>query len=131
MTNAGSPGFWEVVQYLASFTLVIALLMGFLVLLKRLQYGTVFKPRGQRLQILESLSVGTRQRLILVRLDQQELLLGVGANEIQQLSTQPLTQPLTQPASQADATTQASAAVAAPERSINSLDLLQRWRRKQ
>lgn len=127
MTNAGSPGFWEVVQYLASFTLVIALLMGFLVLLKRLQYGTVFKPRGQRLQILESLSVGTRQRLILVRLDQQELLLGVGANEIQQLSTQPLTQP----ASQADATTQASAAVAAPERSINSLDLLQRWRRKQ
>ena len=91
MSASASPGFWEVVQYLASFTLVIALLLALLFVLKRLQHGSVFKSRGQRLHILESLSLGTRQRLVLVRLDQQELLLGVGANEVQTLLVQPVT----------------------------------------
>ena len=124
MANAASPGFWEVVQYLASFTLVIALLMGFLVLLKRLQHGTVFKQRGQRLQILESLSVGTRQRLILVRVDQQELLLGIGANEIQQL----LVQPAKAEHTPTDGTV-VSHAVTQTE-TTQPMDLLQRWRKK-
>ena len=125
MANAASPGFWEVVQYLASFTLVIALLIGFLVLLKRLQHGTVFKQRSQRLQIIESLSVGTRQRLVLVRVDQQELLLGIGANEIQHL--------LGQPASSGDAPPDmgASGTESTLTDTTNPMGLLQRWRKKQ
>ena len=91
MSAATSPGFWDIVQYLASFALVIVLLLSLLFVLKRLQHGSVFKSRGQRLHILESLSLGTRQRLVLVRLDQQELLLGVGANEVQTLLVQPVT----------------------------------------
>mgnify|MGYP000458662230 CR=1 FL=1 len=91
MSATTSPGFWDIVQYLASFALVIVLLLSLLFVLKRLQHGSVFKSRGQRLHILESLSLGTRQRLVLVRLDQQELLLGVGANEVQTLLVQPVT----------------------------------------
>jgi flagellar protein FliO/FliZ len=119
MTNASSPGFWEVVQYLASFTLVIALLLGFLVLLKRLQTGTVFKQRGQRLQVLESLSLGTRQRVVLVRVDQQEILLGVGGNEIQNLLIQPAA-----PVEQVDILQEPAVTLPSP------LELLQRWRKR-
>ena len=120
MTAAASPGFWEIVQYLASFTLVIVLLLSLLFILKRLQHGSMFKARGQRLHVLESLSLGTRQRLVLVKLDQQELLLGVGANEVHTLVVQPAsTMP---PVNEADA--------AAPMVAANPLDLIQRWRKR-
>ena len=119
MTAAASPGFWEIVQYLASFALVIALLLSLLFVLKRLQHGSVFKLRGQRLHVVESLSLGTRQRVVLVRLDQQELLLGVGANEVQTL--------LVQPAPPAGAT-ETPADPSAP--AVRPLDLIQRWRKR-
>lgn len=120
MTAAASPGFWEIVQYLASFTLVIALLLTLLFILKRLQHGSMFKARGQRLHVLESLSLGTRQRLVLVKVDQQELLLGVGANEVHTL--------LVQPASAVpSADTEASAA---PMAAGSPLELIQRWRKR-
>ena len=118
MTAAASPGFWEIVQYLASFTLVILLLLSLLFVLKRLQHGNMFKARGQRLHVVESLSLGTRQRLVLVRLDQQELLLGVGANEVQTLLVQPA---LTDLAVETEATTTVAA---------SPLDLIQRWRKR-
>lgn len=120
MAASASPGFWEIVQYLASFMLVIVLLLSLLFVLKRLQHGSVFKARGQRLHVIESLSLGTRQRLVLVRLDQQELLLGVGANEVQTLVVQPAT--VTQ--AEGDAATAQEALVASP------LDLIQRWRKR-
>ncbi len=116
MTAAASPGFCEIVQYLASFTLVILLLLSLLFLLKRLQHGSMFKARGQRLHVVESLSMGTRQRLVLVRLDEQELLLGVGANEVRTLLVQPA---LTSTAVEPEATVAAS-----------PLDLIQRWRKR-
>ncbi len=118
MTAAASPGFWEIVQYLASFTLVILLLLSLLFSLKRLQSGSMFKAHGQRLHVVESLSMGTRQRLVLVRLDQQELLLGVGANEVHTLLVQPA---LTGSAED----TEAKVAVAA-----GPLDLIQRWSKR-
>jgi flagellar protein FliO/FliZ len=118
MSATASPGFWEIVQYLASFTLVILLLLSLLFLLKRLQSGSMFKARGQRLHVVESLSMGTRQRLVLVRLDQQELLLGVGANEVHTLLVQPA---LTGSAEDAEA----KVAVAA-----GPLDLIQRWSKR-
>ncbi len=43
MSAATSPGFWDIVQYLASFALVIVLLLSLLFVLKRLQHGSVFK----------------------------------------------------------------------------------------
>lgn len=120
MTAAASPGFWEIVQYLASFTLVIVLLLSLLFILKRLQHGNMFKARGQRLHVLESLSLGTRQRVVLVRLDQQELLLGVGANEVHTLLVQP-----TSAVPTAD-----DAAAAAPMVAASPLELIQRWRKR-
>lgn len=120
MTASASPGFWEIVQYLASFMLVIVLLLSLLFVLKRLQHGSMFKARGQRLHVLESLSLGTRQRLVLVKLDQQEVLLGVGAHEVHTL--------LVQPAS----TTAAGQDAAPATQSLadGPLDLIQRWRKR-
>ncbi len=120
MSASASPGFWEVVQYLASFTLVIALLLGLLFVLKRLQHGSVFKARGQRLHVVESLSLGTRQRVVLVRLDQQELLLGIGAGEVQTLLVQPA---VTGP-SETVPVSEGQPAVTGP------LELIQRWRNR-
>lgn len=120
MTVASSPGFWEIVQYLASFTLVIFLLLSLLFILKRLQHGSMFKSRGQRLHVLESLSLGTRQRLVLVKLDQQEFLLGVGANEVHTLVVQP-----------ASAVPSVEAADSPePMVAASPLELIQRWRKR-
>jgi flagellar biogenesis protein FliO len=80
----------------------------------------MFKARGQRLHVLESLSLGTRQRLVLVKLDQQELLLGVGANEVHTL--------LVQPASAVPPVDEAASA--APMVAANPLELIQRWRKR-
>ena len=120
MSASASPGFWEIVQYLASFVLVIVLLLTLLFVLKRLQHGSVFKARGQRLHVIESLSLGTRQRLVLVRLDQQELLLGVGANEVQTLVVQPAVEPPPEGAASPMPTASAT----------RPLDLIQAWRKR-
>ncbi len=120
MTASASPGFWEIVQYLGSFALVIVLLLALLYVLKRLQHGSVFKARGQRLHVLENLSLGTRQRLVLVRLDQQEVLLGVGAHEIRTLLVQPAT---------TDAASDGPGAAPQPA-PVQALQWVQRWRNR-
>lgn len=81
----GSVG--GVVQYLASFALVVALLVGLLWSLKRLQGSAAFTRREQRLQVLESLSVGARMKVALVRCDDRELLVGVTPTQITPLGT--------------------------------------------
>ncbi len=67
-----------------SFAIVLALLGALLYGLKRLQSGNLLGLPQRRIRILESTSLAPRQKLVLVRVKDQELLLGV---TVQQIST--------------------------------------------
>ena len=84
-------GFFDWLQYLLSFGLVIALLLGSLWLLRKLQSGAMGARAGgsARLKIVETLSVGPRQKIALVQLDGQDVLLGITAQSICALNVPP------------------------------------------
>ncbi len=67
----------EFLRIFGSLVLVFGLLGGLLWGLKRLQLRIQPGQPGRRLQVLESTSVGPRQKLALVRVGTQELLVGV------------------------------------------------------
>lgn len=92
-------------QYLLSFATVIALLLLLLWVLRRMQRAGGQLRNAQRLQVMETLSVGTRQKICLVRWDGRELLVGVGPQQISVLA-QPidLRDPVAAPASAAGLT---------------------------
>ena len=80
--------FLDWLQYLLSFALVIGLLLGMLWALRKLQNGQGFAKRGhQRLHMLESLSLAPRQKIALIRVDDQEVLVGITAQQITVLHT--------------------------------------------
>ncbi len=70
-----------------SFAVVLALLGALLYGLKRLQSGNLLGLPQRRIRILESASVAPRQKLVLVRVKDQDLLLGVTAQQINTLAT--------------------------------------------
>ena len=88
---AQSPGLGGAVLALVA---VLALIVGLAWLLKRLP-GSGLRSNDQ-LRVLTSLAVGQRERLVVVQVGQQQLLLGVTAQGIQTLHT--LTEPLPEPA---------------------------------
>jgi flagellar protein FliO/FliZ len=80
--------FLDWLQYLLSFALVIGLLLALLWGLRKLQNGQGFiKRTQQRLYMVESLSVAPRQKIALIRLDDQEILVGITAQSITVLHT--------------------------------------------
>jgi flagellar protein FliO/FliZ len=79
--------FLDWLQYLLSFALVIGLLLAMLWALRKLQNGQFIKRPHQRLQIIESLSVAPRQKIALIRMDNQEVLVGITAQQITVLHT--------------------------------------------
>ena len=75
--------FLDWLQYLLSFALVIGLLLAMLWALRKLQNGQGFIKRPhQRLNMVESLSVAPRQKIALIRLDDQEILVGITPQSI-------------------------------------------------
>ena len=81
--------FLDWLQYLLSFALVIGLLLALLWSLRKIQNGQGLRRKPhQRLHIIESLSVAPRQKVALIRLDDQEVLVGISAQNIQLLHTQ-------------------------------------------
>ncbi|MEE9335086.1 MAG: flagellar biosynthetic protein FliO [Granulosicoccaceae bacterium] len=44
------------------------------------------KSRGGRLEILETIAVGSRERIVMIRCDDKEYLIGVTANNIRQFN---------------------------------------------
>ena len=82
-------GSLDIAQYLLSFGLVIGLLLALLWVLKRFQFqgGLKRNQEDQKIQILESASLGARQKLVLVRLGEHEVLLGVTPTEIRALDS--------------------------------------------
>jgi flagellar protein FliO/FliZ len=91
--------FSDWLQYVLSFALVIALLLGVLWGLRKMQNGNSFlRKNAQRLQTVESLSIGPRQKIVLIQVDGQDVLIGVTAHQMTALSAWPAqASPPTQP----------------------------------
>ncbi|WP_019431147.1 flagellar biosynthetic protein FliO [Limnohabitans sp. Rim47] len=88
MSSAWTWGDW--LQYLFSFVFVIGLLLMLLWTLRKLQNGSpLLRKNTQRLQTLETLSVGPRQKIMLIRLDDREVLVGVTAQHMTVLNPWP------------------------------------------
>lgn len=78
----------DIVQYLLSFALVIGLLLALLYALKKLQRANPFvKGQHQRLHIVETLSVGPRQKIAIIRCDDQEFVVGLSPQGIQSIGS--------------------------------------------
>jgi flagellar protein FliO/FliZ len=88
MTSVWTLGDW--LQYLFSFIFVIGLLLTLLWTLRKLQNGQgLLRKNTQRMQTLETLSVGTRQKIMLIRVDDREILVGVSVHNMTVLSPWP------------------------------------------
>ncbi|MGX9456337.1 flagellar biosynthetic protein FliO [Photobacterium damselae subsp. damselae] len=70
---------------LASLLLVIGLIFLLAWLVKRMQV-TGFKGRQQELQIVSQLAVGTKERIALVQVGQEQVLVGITAHNISLLT---------------------------------------------
>ena len=88
--NAGLSAM-EVLRMLGSMVVVIALLLAVLWSLKRMQNKRLTTGQsGRRLQVLETLGVGTRQKLALVRVGEQEILISITPTQINSLGQWPV-----------------------------------------
>lgn len=88
MTTGWTFSDW--LQYVFSFALVIGLLLALLWTLRKMQNGsTMLRKKNQRMQTVETLSVGPRQKILLIQVDGQDVLVGVTAHQMTALSTWP------------------------------------------
>lgn len=82
--------FFDWLQYTLSFALVIGLLLAVLWGLRKMQNGNRFlRKNAQRLHTVESLSIGPRQKIVLIQVDGQDVLVGVTAHQMTALSPWP------------------------------------------
>lgn len=85
-----APSALDAFQYVGSFLLVIALLLALLWSLKKLQRQALFRPRPDaRLQVVETLAIGPRQKIALLRLNDCEVLVGITAQQMTALAQWP------------------------------------------
>ena len=70
-----------------SFAIVLALLGAVLFLLKKMQSGNLLGIAQHRIRLLETFSTGPRQKLILVRVRDQEILIGLTAQNMTTLAS--------------------------------------------
>lgn len=89
MTN-GLANSMDWLSMASSFLLVIGLLAVVLYLLRRFQPGAL--GGGRQIQLIESLATGSRQRVVLVRVRDKDLLLGVSLQQITTLAEWPAAQ---------------------------------------
>ncbi len=78
-------------SFAASFGIVLALLGTLLYVLKRMQNGSLLGLPQRRIRILESASLGPRQKVVLMRVKDQDILIGVSVQQISTLANFPLT----------------------------------------
>lgn len=79
----------DVFRMLGSLALVIALLVALLWALRKFQGKMNSQNAGRRLQIIESLSVGTRQKVALIRVGEREVLIGISPTQINGIASWP------------------------------------------
>ncbi len=86
-TGSLAPSGADLLQYGTSFALVILLLVGLLWALKRMQGARGIGRQEKRLQVVESMSLGARHKVALIRVDHREVLVGITATQIQTLAS--------------------------------------------
>ena len=79
----------DVFRMLGSLALVIVLLVALLWALRKLQVKMNSQNAGRRLQIIERLSVGTRQKVALIRVGEREVLIGISPTQINGIASWP------------------------------------------
>lgn len=82
-----APAGPDLLQVGGSFALVIVLLLGLLWWLKRLQRTRGFGRPEKRLQVVESMALGARHKVAIVRVDHREVLVGITATQITTLAS--------------------------------------------
>lgn len=70
-----------------SFGIVLALLGALLYALKRMQSGNLLGMGQRRIRVIDSMSLAPRQKIVLVRVRDQDILLGITAQEINTLAS--------------------------------------------
>lgn len=85
--------FTQWVSLILSFVLVLGLLVGTLYLLRRFSHARTLRGGARRIEALESHAIGQRQRLLLIRIDDREMLLGVGQQQTNVLGSWPAREP--------------------------------------
>jgi flagellar protein FliO/FliZ len=79
----------DVFRMLGSLALVIAILLAVLWALRKLQGKMNSQNAGRRLQVIESLNVGTRQKVALIRVGEREVLIGISPTQINGIASWP------------------------------------------
>jgi len=70
-----------------SFGVVLALLGALLYMLKRMQNGNLLGMGQRRIRVMDSISLAPRQKIVLVRVRDQDILLGITAQQINTLAS--------------------------------------------
>ena len=70
-----------------NFAIVLALLGGVLYVLKRMQSGNLLGVSQRKIKIIEAISVAPRQKVVLLRVKDQDILVGVSPQQIDHLAT--------------------------------------------
>ena len=73
-----------------SFGIVLALLGALLYTLKRMQSGNLLGMGQRRIRVIDSMSLAPRQKIVLVRVKDQDILLGITVQQINTLASFPL-----------------------------------------
>ena len=73
-----------------SFGVVLALLGALLYALKRMQSGNLLGMGQRRIRVIDRMSLAPRQKVVLVRVKDQDILLGITVQQITTLASFPL-----------------------------------------
>ena len=79
----------DLFRMLGSFALVLAIMAALLWALRKLQSRINSQQAGRRLNVIESLSIGPRQKFALLRVGQHEVLVGITPNQMTALAQWP------------------------------------------
>lgn len=79
-------------SFIASFAVVLVLLGVVLVGLKKMQGGSLLGLSQRKIRILDSISIGPRQKIVLLRVKDEDILVGVTVQQINTLAGFPLTE---------------------------------------
>lgn len=73
-----------------NFVIVLALLAGVLYVLKRMQSGNLLGMPTRKIKVIEMVSVAPRQKVVLLRVKDQDVLIGVSPQQINAIATFPV-----------------------------------------
>ena len=74
-------------SFALSFGIVLALLGALLYALKRMQNGNLLGMGQRRIRVIDSMSLAPRQKIVLVRVKDQDILLGITVQQINTLAS--------------------------------------------